>query len=126
MNIFFQNVSCKFIVLRRMVLPTTCVCTQPALHKFCNNPCTVGLPHDTAVRCAAITNVQEMGFGCGVTFPSFLMIREMCSWGRVLGQQLSVDVAITRCSGVLSCSWVKGGKKGQGLACQHLRTQAQI
>lgn len=123
---FLQNVSCKFIVLRRMGLPTTCVYTQPALHKFCNKACTAGLPHDTVVRCAAITNVQEMGFGCGVTFLSFLMIREMCSWGRVLGQQLSVDVAITRYSGVLSCSGVKGGSEGVGPGVPTSKNSSQI
>lgn len=47
------------------------------------------------VRCAAITNMQEMGFACEVNFRSFLTIRKMWSWEQVLVQQLRAGVALT-------------------------------
>lgn len=92
---------------------------QPALHKCCNNPCIAGLPHDTAVRWAAITNVQEMGFGCGVTFLSLLMIREMCSWGRVL---VSSSVLMWQLLDALVFFFAEGVGPGMPI----LRTQAKI
>lgn len=80
-----------------------CVCWAGFPKNIARILCAAGLPHDTAaLRCAIITNMQEMGTACGVTFLFYLMIRKIHYQREVLGQQLGVDVAITKCPDVLS------------------------
>lgn len=89
-----------------------CVCWACFPKNIARILCAAGLPHDTAaLRYAIITNMQEMGLACGVTFLFYLMIRKIHYQREVPSQQLGVDVAITKCSGVLS--WSRGQRWGK-------------
>lgn len=107
---FLPDAPCKFIILRRMMLHTTCVFAGPAFQKCCKNTCTVGFPHHSAAAWyAAVTAMQEMGLR--VEWPSCLS-----SW---LERYVIREESLVSSSALMwqFTRWL-GGVSGAGQMCQ--------